>query len=110
MEFLDWARGAGLPLPGHTTLVETVDEVWGVVERFTEKRHSLSFEVDGVVVKVEDLCQRTILGFTSRAPRWAIACKMAPVEQSTTAEGHRGELWPDRKGHTVGRPGSSDHR
>ncbi len=84
MEFLDWARGSGLPVPGQTTLVDTIDEVWAVVERFTEERHSLTFEVDGVVVKVDDLAQRATLGFTSRAPRWAIAYKMAPVEQSTT--------------------------
>jgi DNA ligase (NAD+) len=83
-ESLGWLRDAGLPTPEQTEVVTSVDEVLAYVERWTEARHDVPFEIDGVVVKVDDLGQREQLGFTSRAPRWAIAYKMAPVERSTT--------------------------
>jgi DNA ligase (NAD+) len=82
-EFLDWARAAGLPVPAQSTAVDTIDDVWSLVEEFTERRHSFGFEVDGVVIKVDDMEQRRILGSTAKAPRWAIAYKMAPIEQQT---------------------------
>ena len=82
-EYLDWIRGAGLPVPTQTTVVDTVEEAWELIERFTRERHDLGFEIDGVVVKVDDLDQRDRLGFTARAPRWAIAYKMPPVEKPT---------------------------
>jgi DNA ligase (NAD+) len=82
-EFLDWARAAGLPVPDASTSVDTIDEVWALIEDFTERRHSFGFEVDGVVVKVDDMGQRQALGSTAKAPRWAIAYKMPPIEQQT---------------------------
>jgi len=63
-----------------------VTGVTAMVERsnwFEEHRHDLTYEIDGVVIKVNDLAQRTALGFTSRAPRWAIARKLPPEERST---------------------------
>ena len=63
--------------------VDTAAEAWDLIERFTEARHDLGFEIDGVVVKVDALDQRARLGSTSRAPRWAIAYKMPPVEKPT---------------------------
>lgn len=81
-----WLRAAGLPVPEQTTVVDTVEQVWELVERFTAARHELGFEIDGVVVKVDDLAQRRRLGATARAPRWAIAYKMPPVEQTTRLE------------------------
>ncbi|HSK21830.1 MAG TPA: NAD-dependent DNA ligase LigA [Egicoccus sp.] len=83
---LDWLRDAGLPIATETAVVDTVDDVWAFVERWTQARHEVPYEIDGVVVKVDDLAQRERLGFTSRAPRWAIAYKMPPVEQETTLE------------------------
>lgn len=82
-EYLGWIRDAGLPVPEQTTVVDTVDEAWDLIEQFTQARHDLGFEIDGVVVKVDDLAQRQALGFTARAPRWAIAYKMPPVEKQT---------------------------
>ncbi|MTV27016.1 NAD-dependent DNA ligase LigA [Nitriliruptoraceae bacterium ZYF776] len=83
---LAWIRDAGLPTPLETVTVDTVDEVWAFVERWTGARHEVPYEIDGVVTKVDDLGQRRELGFTARAPRWAIAYKMPPVEQETTLE------------------------
>jgi DNA ligase (NAD+) len=85
-ETLAWLRAAGLPTPLETAVFGSVDEVWGFVERWTAARYDVPYEIDGVVVKVDDLAQRERLGFTARAPRWAIAYKMPPVEQETTLE------------------------
>ena len=82
-EALRWIASAGLPVPDETTVVEGVDAVWAEIERATAERHQLPYETDGVVVKVDDLAQQERLGWTSRAPRWAIAYKMPPVEQQT---------------------------
>ncbi len=82
-EFLTWARGAGLPVPDASTAVDSIDEVLELVADFTERRHQFGFEVDGVVVKVDDMAQREALGSTAKAPRWAIAYKMPPIEQQT---------------------------
>ena len=82
-EFLTWARSAGLPVPEPSTVVGSIDAVWALIGRFTESRHSFGFEVDGVVIKVDDMEQRRVLGSTAKAPRWAIAYKMPPIEQQT---------------------------
>ena len=82
-EYLDWARSAGLPVPTQSTTVDSIDEVWEAIQTVTEQRHSFGFEVDGVVIKVDDVEQRRALGSTAKAPRWAIAYKMPPIEQQT---------------------------
>ena len=75
---------AGLPVAEESEQHTDLDAVWAYVQRWTAARHDVSYEIDGVVVKVEDLGQRAELGATARAPRWAIAYKMPPVEQATT--------------------------
>ncbi|MBW3621332.1 MAG: NAD-dependent DNA ligase LigA, partial [Actinobacteria bacterium] len=82
-EWLEWVTAAGLPVAAETALVDSVDEVWDFIQHWTEHRHDPTYEIDGVVVKVDDLAQRAELGFTARAPRWAIAYKMPPIEEQT---------------------------
>jgi DNA ligase (NAD+) len=81
--FLAWAAGAGLPVAPETEVVDGLDDVWAFVEQATARRHDVAYEIDGVVVKVDDLAQREALGSTARAPRWAIAYKMPPIEERT---------------------------
>ena len=73
----------GLPVSPHTQVVDTVDEVLALVEYHGEHRHSVEHEIDGVVVKVDELALQRRLGSTSRAPRWAIAFKFPPEEVTT---------------------------
>ena len=81
--FLHWIAEAGLPVAPQTETVDTVEEVWAYVERWREQRHDPVYELDGVVVKVDEHAQQRRLGFTSSAPRWAIAFKYPPEEQQT---------------------------
>jgi DNA ligase (NAD+) len=85
-EALAWLRAAGLPTAPETETFDDIEEAWAFVERWTAARHDVAYEIDGVVVKVDDLVLREELGFTSRAPRWAIAYKMPPIEQQTRLE------------------------
>lgn len=80
---LEWMRDAGLQVAPETEIVRGIDAVADYVERWTEARHDPPYEIDGVVVKVDRLDERAELGATARAPRWAIAYKMPPVEKET---------------------------
>ncbi|MDA4894229.1 NAD-dependent DNA ligase LigA, partial [Streptomyces sp. MS2A] len=74
----------GLPTSPHTRVCSSVDEVVEVVAHFGEHRHDIEHELDGIVVKVDELALHDELGATSRAPRWAIAYKYPPEEVQTT--------------------------
>lgn len=74
----------GLPVGRHTEVVTDIEDVLAYVERFGEHRHLVEHEIDGVVVKVDEVAVQRRLGATSRAPRWAIAYKYPPQEVTTT--------------------------
>ena len=76
-------RGWGLPTSARAKVVPDLGEVQAFIEYYGEHRHSVEHEIDGVVVKVDDLALQRRLGSTSRAPRWAIAFKYPPEEVNT---------------------------
>ena len=82
-ESLEWLRSAGFPVNPEIKQVASLDDVFGFCQHWLEHRHDLDYEIDGVVVKVDDLAQRRELGATSKAPRWAIAFKFPPEERTT---------------------------
>ncbi|NEW30229.1 NAD-dependent DNA ligase LigA [Nocardia cyriacigeorgica] len=73
----------GLPVSMHTKLVQGVDAVLERVAYWGEHRHDIEHEIDGLVVKVDEMALQRRLGSTSRAPRWAIAYKYPPEEATT---------------------------
>ncbi|HYI60409.1 MAG TPA: NAD-dependent DNA ligase LigA, partial [Acidimicrobiales bacterium] len=82
-ETLDFLGGLGFPVEPGIHVASTIDEVAAYCARWQKHRHDLDYEIDGVVVKVDDLGQRRELGSTSHAPRWAIAFKYPPEERTT---------------------------
>jgi DNA ligase (NAD+) len=76
-------RDLGLPVSSRFDVVSDLDGVWAFIERYREQRHSVEHEIDGVVVKVDQVALQRRLGSTSRAPRWAIAFKYPPEEATT---------------------------
>ena len=79
-------HGAGLMTSPDTVSVTGIEAVVARSHELERRRHDLDYEIDGVVVKVDDLALREVAGSTSRAPRWAIARKLAPEERSTKLE------------------------
>ena len=73
----------GLPVSDHTSKVRGLAAVREKIEYWGERRHTIEHEIDGVVVKLDDLAQQRRLGTTSRAPRWAVAYKYPPEEAQT---------------------------
>ncbi len=74
----------GLPMCPETRLVNGLDEVKAYYQSILERRAQLAYEIDGVVIKVNDIQLQEQLGFVSRAPRWAIAFKFPAQEEMTT--------------------------
>ncbi|HEX2046289.1 MAG TPA: NAD-dependent DNA ligase LigA [Acidimicrobiales bacterium] len=82
-ETLDVLKALGLPVNPEVRTVGSLDDVFAYCEHWLRHRHDLDYEIDGVVVKVDDLGQREELGSTSKSPRWAIAYKFPPEEATT---------------------------
>jgi DNA ligase (NAD+) len=74
-EALDALRTAGFRVNTHATTVDSIEEVLGFISKAEGLRDSLGYEIDGVVIKVDTTAQQRRLGFTGKAPRWAIAYK-----------------------------------
>lgn len=86
-ETLRWLGELGVPINPHIEAFTDMERVVEFAERMLEQRHALGYEIDGAVVKVDDLAQRAEMGSTSRAPRWAIAFKFPPEEKTTKLNG-----------------------
>ncbi|MEV6736928.1 NAD-dependent DNA ligase LigA [Streptomyces sp. NPDC051104] len=82
-EAYDLLKSWGLPTARHNKVVDDLDGVRQFIAYFGENRHSVEHEIDGVVVKLDEIPLQGRLGSTSRAPRWAIAYKYAPEEVNT---------------------------
>jgi DNA ligase (NAD+) len=83
-DLLGYLGKLGFRLGEHNVKVPSMDEVFAFCEEWQGKRRELSYEIDGVVVKVDSLGQQRELGYTSKSPRWAIAFKFPPEEKTTT--------------------------
>lgn len=80
---LDYMEEIGFQITPLRAFCQSIEEVWQEILVWQEKRDRLSFEIDGIVVKVDDFAQRDRLGTTAKSPRWAIAYKF-PAEQKKT--------------------------
>jgi DNA ligase (NAD+) len=82
LDFLSWAESAGLPVPPTTQGEESIGAVEAFLTHWEEHRHSIDWEIDGTVIKVDQTELQLELGATSHAPRWAIAFKFPPEERT----------------------------
>jgi DNA ligase (NAD+) len=82
-EALETLRELGLRTNANNRRLDDLDEVYGFCTHWQEHRHDVPYEIDGVVVKVDSIDQQEELGFTAKAPRWAIAYKFPPEERTT---------------------------
>ena len=99
-ELLQWLSRAGFHVNPDIALVGSADEVHEFCRKSLERRDALPYDIDGVVVKVNSFAQQEAMGYTARAPRWAIAFKFPPEEKTTLLRditvqvGRTGKLTP----------------
>ena len=99
-EVLETLAALGFRVNPHRRLAGSIDEVLAFLEHWSERRHDLDYDTDGVVIKVASLAEQAELGTISRAPRWAIAYKFPPEEHETQVldihvqVGHTGAVTP----------------
>jgi DNA ligase (NAD+) len=82
-ESLEWLREEGVKVIEGYRLCKTADQVWEAITEIGEMRGSLPYDIDGAVVKVDNLADREYFGATAKAPRWAIAYKYPPEQKET---------------------------
>ena len=82
-EAYEFMRAQGIKIIANYSVCRTADEVWKAITEIGARRGELPYDIDGAVVKVNDFAQRTELGATAKAPRWAIAYKYPPEEKET---------------------------
>ncbi len=83
-EALQWVKSLGFKINPHTRLCHSADEVWQCIQDFTQLRSNLEYEIDGIVLKVNDFSLQNDLGFTAKTPKWAVAYKF-PAEEVLTS-------------------------
>ena len=100
-EALKMADSLGFKTNPERRLCNGIDEVLKYIEEYTEKRSSLAYDIDGIVIKVDDMSLYDKLGYTAKTPRWAIAYKFPPEEVVTKLEdiiftvGRTGKITPN---------------
>jgi len=82
-EALQLIRDWGFPVNPHIHLAKSLEEVWEYCKKWEKERFNLQYEIDGVVIKINDLVQQQELGSVARDPRWAIAFKYPPIQVAT---------------------------
>jgi len=83
---LAWLGELRIPVNPETKVVDDLDQVYEFCAYWIQHRHELPYEIDGVVIKIDDLGVQQVLGATAKAPRWAIAFKLPPEERTTLLE------------------------
>jgi len=79
----EWLKKQGVKVIENYVKCKTADEVWSAVQAIGEERGNLAYDIDGAVIKIDDLEERKKLGNTSKVPKWAIAYKYPPEEKET---------------------------
>lgn len=80
---LDYLKSLGFKTIPDYKRVSTADEIIARIEEIGEVRYTLPFDIDGVVIKVDDFAQRETLGYTAKTPKWSVAYKFPPEEKNT---------------------------
>lgn len=98
---LDYIEKIGFRTNKERRICNGIDEVIAYVAEYTEKRPSLAYDIDGIVIKVNDITKYDVLGYTAKTPKWAIAYKFPPEEVITKLEdiiftvGRTGKITPN---------------
>ena len=98
---LDYIESIGFRTNKERRICKGIDEVLSYITEYTEKRPHLAYDIDGIVIKVNDISKYNVLGYTAKTPRWAIAYKFPPEEVVTKLEdiiftvGRTGKITPN---------------
>jgi len=82
-ETLQWLGELGFRINPHIVRYESLEQIEGHYRQWVEKRHELEYEIDGLVIKIDDVALWNRLGYVGREPRWAIAYKFPPIQATT---------------------------
>lgn len=113
---LDWLKALGFKTLPHCAQYTDIEDVIADIEQIGEQRDGLAFDIDGAVVKVDDLAQRELLGATAKYPKWAVAFKYPPEEKETVLRqieisvGRTGKIVPTACFDTIRLAGTSVSR